>query len=81
MNFAFQIAIMNALTVNLHMLMVSFYQPTPERFKILIEDKAFPSDHYVAESQIRYHGYDPEIALITIKPRQVTDKLGYRCGV
>lgn len=60
---------MNSLTVNLHLMMVSFYRPTPERYKILIESPAFPSDHYAAESQIRFHGFDPADALLTIPPR------------
>lgn len=61
---------MNSLTVNLHFMFVSFYHPTPSRHKILIESKAFPSDHYAVESQIRFHGYDPNNALIEIKPRE-----------
>jgi len=62
-----EIAIMNSLTVNLHILMVPFYRPTPTRHCILIEDKAFPSDHYAVESQIRFHGYDPKDSLILAK--------------
>jgi len=57
---------MNSLTVNLHLLMVSFYRPTPERHAILIERNAFPSDRDLAASQIRFHGYDPAEALIEL---------------
>jgi kynureninase len=59
----------NSLTVNLHLLMVSFYRPTRERYKILIEKDAFPSDRYAVDSQIRFHGFDPADALIALGPR------------
>ncbi|XP_038052573.1 kynureninase-like isoform X2 [Patiria miniata] len=65
-----EVAIMNGLSVNIHMLLVSFYRPTKERHKILIEEHAFPSDHYVAESQISLHGYDPKTSLVLAKPRE-----------
>ena len=61
---------MNTLTVNLHLMMVSFYRPTAERPAILIEQPAFPSDRHAAESQIRFHGFDPEEDLIEIGPRE-----------
>lgn len=64
-----EVTTMNALTVNLHLLMVSFYEPTPTRHKILIEDHAFPSDHFAVESQIRQRGYDPATSLIVVEPR------------
>ena len=64
-----EVVAMNSLTANLHLMMVSFYRPTRARFKILIEDHAFPSDRYAVESQIRFHGYDPAEALILLKPR------------
>ncbi len=65
-----EVVTMNSLTANLHFMMVSFYQPTAERFKIVIEDHAFPSDHYAVESQIRHHGFDPAEAMILVKPRE-----------
>jgi kynureninase len=64
-----EVVVMNNLTVNLHLLMVSFYRPTPKRFKILMEGGAFPSDQYAAESQVRFHGFDPEQALVEIFPK------------
>lgn len=65
-----EVAIMNGLTVNLHLLLVSFYRPSKDRYKILCESKAFPSDHYAFESQIRLHGLDPADALICMEPRE-----------
>ncbi|XP_022787723.1 kynureninase-like [Stylophora pistillata] len=65
-----EVAIMNSLTVNLHLLLVPFYRPTPQRHKILIEAKAFPSDHYAVQSQISFHGYNPAEALIEATPRE-----------
>jgi kynureninase len=61
--------VMNSLTVNLHLLMVSFYRPTKERYKIICEAKAFPSDQYALESQARYHGFDPADAIVEVGPR------------
>lgn len=65
-----EVTAMNGLTANLHFLMVSFYRPDPERFKILCEAKAFPSDQYVLESQARFHGFNPEEAILEISPRE-----------
>src|ERR1700761_5617917 len=64
-----EISIMNSLTVNLHLLMVSFYKPTQKRFKIIMEGGAFPSDQYAIASQARFHGFDPKEAIIEIFPR------------
>jgi kynureninase len=65
-----EVVVMNSLTANLHLMMVSFYRPTKQRHKIVIETGAFPSDHYAVESQIRFHGFDPAESLIELKPRQ-----------
>lgn len=62
--------LMNALTVNLHLLMVSFYKPTNERYKIIIEAGAFPSDQYAVQSQIEFHGYNINDALVELMPRK-----------
>jgi kynureninase len=64
-----EVVAMNSLTVNLHLMMVSFYRPTPQRHKVLIEANAFPSDQYAVKSQIQYQGYDPANSLIEVAPR------------
>jgi kynureninase len=64
-----EVAVMNSLTVNLHLMMASFYRPTTERRKILVERGAFPSDQYAVESQIRFHGFDPASSLLELTPR------------
>ena len=64
-----EVVAMNSLTANLHFLMVSFYRPTPTRFKIITEADAFPSDQYMLESQVRFHGFEPEEAIVEIHPR------------
>ena len=65
-----EVVIMNTLTTNLHLLMVSFYQPTILKHKILIESDAFPSDRYAVETQLRFHGFDPTESLIEWSPRK-----------
>ena len=65
-----EVVLMNSLTVNLHLMMVSFYRPTASRHKILIEKKAFPSDVHAVVSQILHHKLDPSISLIEISPRE-----------
>lgn len=65
-----EVVMMNSLTVNLHLMMVSFYRPTSTKRKILIEDDVFPSDGYAVQSQLRFHGHDPRADLIRLRPRE-----------
>ena len=65
-----EVVVMNSLTVNLHLMMVSFYRPTAQRHKILIERGAFPSDQYAVKSQIEFHGFHPASSLIELSPRE-----------
>ena len=70
-----EVVAMNSLSVNLHLLMVSFYRPSAERPAILIEKSAFPSDRYAVEAQVRFHGYDPADALIELESDQADGTL------
>ena len=65
-----EVVVMNALTVNIHLLLVSFYQPNENRKKIIIEEGTFPSDQYAIKSQIKFHGFDPKDTLIELSPRK-----------
>jgi kynureninase len=66
-----EVVTMNSLTVNLHLMMASFYRPTPERHRILLEERAFPSDDYALESQAAFHGYDPAETLLRVRSADV----------
>ncbi|MEP7168097.1 MAG: kynureninase [Bacteroidota bacterium] len=63
-----EVVVMNSLTVNLHLLMVSFYRPTKQRYKIICEQSPFPSDQYALASQVAFHGFDPKDAIIELTP-------------
>jgi len=65
-----EVVVMNNLTSNLHFMMVSFYRPTKERFKIITEAGAFPSDQYALETQTKFHGFNPDKAIIELSPRE-----------
>ncbi|HKP94037.1 MAG TPA: kynureninase, partial [Chthoniobacterales bacterium] len=65
-----EVICMNSLTVNLHLMMATFYRPTASRFKVLMEDPAFPSDTYAIKTQIRHHGLDPRNALLLARPHE-----------
>ena len=68
-----EVVVMNQLTVNLHLLMASFYQPTGKRNKIICESKAFPSDQYMLETHIKQRGLDPKVVLIEVAPLEGED--------
>lgn len=70
-----EVVVMNTLTTNLHLMMVSFYQPTSDRYKIVMEAGAFPSDQYAVESQVRFHGFAPEEAIVEVAPREGEETL------
>lgn len=65
-----EVSVMNTLTVNLHMMMVSFYTPTAKRFKIICEEKAFPSDQYMFQTQVKYRGLDAKDVIVEVKRRE-----------
>ena len=73
-----ELVVMNQLTVNLHLLMMSFYRPTKERYKIICEAKAFPSDQYALQSQVKMHGLDPAAAIIEIEPLEGTSYIDHQ---
>ena len=64
-----EVVVMNQLTVNLHLMMVSFYRPSATRYKIICEAKAFPSDQYTFETHVRHHNFDPALAIVEVSPR------------
>ena len=68
-----EVAVMESLTANLHLMMASFYRPTMEKYKIILEGKAFPSDHYAVDSQVRHHGFDPQNAMVLIEPEDAEE--------
>jgi len=65
-----EVVVMNQLTLNLHLMLVSFYQPSKKRYKIICEAKAFPSDQYAFETHVRNKGFDPSTAIIEVAPRE-----------
>src|SRR5258705_7019209 len=65
-----EVICMNSFTVNLHLMMATFYRPTKSRFKVLMEEPAFPSDTYAIKTQLIHHGLDPKDALVLARPRK-----------
>ncbi|KAL1956451.1 hypothetical protein VTO42DRAFT_7249 [Malbranchea cinnamomea] len=70
-----EVAVMGTLTGNLHLLMASFYRPTKDKYKIILEGKAFPSDHFAIQSQIEWHGFDPKDAMILLEPEDLSNPI------
>ena len=70
-----EVVTMNSLTANLHLMMASFYRPTQGRHRILLEERAFPSDDYALESQAAFHGFDPAESLVRLRPREGRDAI------
>lgn len=70
-----EVAVMNSLTVNLHLLLASFYRPTTERFRILLDDTSFPSDLYAVQSQARWHGLDPADAVLRVPLGEIEESI------
>jgi kynureninase len=64
-----EVVMMNSLTVNLHLMMASFYRPSEKRRAVLIEDSTFPSDSYAVRSQVTFHGFDPDADVVRLRPR------------
>ena len=75
-----EVVTMNSLTVNLHLMMVSFYRPTAQRHRIVIEQNAFPSDQYAVKSQIQFHGFDPAESLVAVAGEDELEDLLDRKG-
>jgi kynureninase len=75
-----EVVTMNSLTVNLHLMMVSFYRPTRQRHRVVVEEHAFPSDQYAVKSQIRFHGFDPTDSLVTVAGEEELEELLNRQG-
>ena len=70
-----EVVTMNSLTVNLHLMLVSFYRPTARRHRIVMEEHAFPSDRYAVKSQVRFHGYDPAESVVTVAGEDELEEL------